>query len=117
MKGITVDGVLIEIIKNDFGGITLKIDSAYSDSSGSDWEYVNVYGNYAKSLEEKKTVLPGDTVSCRYESRNTKKVDPETGKTVRSTKQVNPSVRRLSRPRTQSAAPPVKSGGTDMDTY
>lgn len=80
MKNVILTGEVKSMEPNDKGGLNIRVRSIHGDGKGSNLEFFDVYGNYAKALKEKGVIAVGDVVSVTYEEKQVQKVDSQTGK-------------------------------------
>lgn len=120
MKNVILTGEVKSMEPNDKEGLSIRVRSLHGDGKGSNLEFFDVYGNYAKALKEKNVLAVGDIVSVSYEEKQVQKIDPETGtpgKWVTYKDGIN--FKRTYRPTsTENVNPQVESAtGLDTETF
>ena len=123
MKRIILDGEILEITSNDYGGITIVVRNVHGDGKSSNREYVNAYNKYGETLVDKKVIAVGDAIVVEYEEKTVLQTNKDTGAEEWKTKKVGVSVHRTLRPKTSPAPQdaPVElsdeTGGLNTDTF
>lgn len=62
--------------------LEIKVKNKHGGGKTGDLRFLDIYGNYARSLFEKKVVKEGDIITFSYEDKRIQKIDKTTGKPV-----------------------------------
>jgi len=80
MKNVTLVGEVKRVERNEKGALSIRIRNVHSNGKESNLEFLEVYGEYANTLEQKIKLQVGDIVQATWEEIQKEKLDPQTGK-------------------------------------
>ena len=104
--------------------LEIKARNKHAGGKTGDYRFIDIYGNYGKSLHDKGVVKEGDIITFSYEDKRIQKADKDTGKLVYKNVWSNvtilnsetPEYKPNTNPHPQSTSSSAAYASSDIDT-